>query len=346
MSNLPEDQMHETASQPQNYPAESLSANPLAQTAGAHTVLSSTTDTAPVPSETISIDAQQPPTESPQNQFAPQVQPPPPVRIPHFGHLLLLVPLLGIGFVVAVLLSIVGVYFHIFGVTSAQQAGTNIHYLLGTEAVIYLISFGAALLVFPLFWQKSLFAGLQWNMPTALHLRWRLLGAALACFALAIFSEKFMSSPSNAPIEKVFRTPGAGWLLFAFGVTFAPFFEEMLFRGFLLPALCTAYDWIVEKLTAAPRPSLGANGHPQWSIAGMVVASITTSLPFALLHGEQTGYAFGPFLLLVAVSLVLCAVRLLTRSLASSVLVHGCYNLMLFSILMIGTDGFRHLDKI
>ncbi len=51
----------------------------------------------------------------------------------------------------------------------------------------------------------------------------------------------------------------------------------------------------------------------------MVVGSLATSIPFAALHAEQTGYSIGPFLLLICVSLVLCAVRLTTRSLAASV---------------------------
>ena len=78
----------------------------------------------------------------------------------------------------------------------------------------------------------------------------------------------------------------------------------------------------------------------------MAVASILTSLPFALMHAEQTGYSFGPFLLLVSVSLVLCWTRLATRSLAASVVVHACYNFMLFSLMLIGTGFFRHMDKM
>jgi membrane protease YdiL (CAAX protease family) len=46
------------------------------------------------------------------------------------------------------------------------------------------------------------------------------------------------------------------------------------------------------------------------------------------------------------VSLVLCTVRLVTRSLASSTLVHSFYNLMLFAIMFWQTDGFRHMDKM
>ncbi len=78
----------------------------------------------------------------------------------------------------------------------------------------------------------------------------------------------------------------------------------------------------------------------------MIVASVLTSIPFALMHGEQTSYSIGPFLLLVSISLVLCWVRLNLRSLAASVMVHSSYNLLLFSMMFLGTGGFRHLDKM
>jgi hypothetical protein len=39
-------------------------------------------------------------------------------------------------------------------------------------------------------------------------------------------------------------------------------------------------------------------------------------------------------------------VRLVTRSLAASVVVHACYNFLLFSLMMVGTAGFRHLEKM
>jgi membrane protease YdiL (CAAX protease family) len=64
------------------------------------------------------------------------------------------------------------------------------------------------------------------------------------------------------------------------------------------------------------------------------------------MHAEQTAHALGPFLLLVCVSLVLCWARLSTRSLAASVLVHASYNFMLFALILLGTEGFRHLDKM
>jgi membrane protease YdiL (CAAX protease family) len=64
------------------------------------------------------------------------------------------------------------------------------------------------------------------------------------------------------------------------------------------------------------------------------------------MHAEQQGHSIGPFLLLITVSLILCAVRLVTRSLAASTLVHACYNFLLFFTMLVGTGGFRHFDKM
>jgi hypothetical protein len=296
--------------------------------------------------EPAHLDPGQPiPAEAPlfQSWYQPEILPP--VRIPHLGHLLILAVLALFGMLGAILLTDAALHFHLFGISTAEKASNDIHYTLGNMVTLYLIPFAASLVIFPLIWHKSYFAGLQWNAKTAMHLRQRLFGAACACFVLAMADGMLMPGPPNAPIEKLFQTPMEAWLLFAFGVTFAPFFEEILFRGFLLPSLCTAWDWTAEHLDHRQPPPLGENGHPQWSIHAMVVASILTSIPFAWMHAEQTGYSLGPFILLVCVSLVLCWVRLTTRSLASSVLVHACYNLLLFSLMLYATSGFQHLDK-
>lgn len=363
MSNLPEDDL----ARPENWPLEESSS--LDSTEEPTSVNEQTPERSQIDAESR-IDAEsQVGAESQIDAVPAAVEPPPvvyapaqpeqplfyswsqpelrsPARIPNFGHLLLLGVLALVGVVAASIVFYAGVRIHLFGVTTMQQAGTDIHYILGVEGLIYLFTFGASMLVFPMFWHESLFAGLQWNGATAVRLRGRLMTAALVCFGLAWLNGYLLPGPSNTPIEKIFRSPGAAWMLFAFGVTFAPFFEEMLFRGFLLPALCTAYDWVGEKIThKAPLPLLD-KGHPQWSLPAMVVGAIATSIPFAAMHAEQTGYAIGPFLLLVGVSLVLCTARLVTRSLAASTLIHSCYNFLLFSLMLIGTGGFRHLDKM
>jgi hypothetical protein len=122
--------------------------------------------------------------------------------------------------------------------------------------------------------------------------------------------------------------------------------EETIFRGMLLPALCTACDWSVERIQHRPAPWPDAHGNTRWTLPAMIAGSVLTSIPFAAMHGYQTGYSLGPFVLLVGVSLVLCWVRLSTRSVAASTVVHACYNLLLFTLMFWGTGGFRHLDKL
>ncbi|HEY6490792.1 MAG: CPBP family intramembrane glutamic endopeptidase [Terracidiphilus sp.] len=267
-------------------------------------------------------------------------------RIPHLGHigLLFLLCLAGLG--CAALIAHAAVAAHLFGVSSLDQAATEFHYTLGTEAIFYFLTLGGSLIVFPLLWHKSFFNGLQWRGKAALARSGYLFSAALVCFLLAMLDGLVMPGPSDTPIDKLFRVPGAAWLLFAFGVTLAPFFEELGFRGFLLPALCTAFDWIAEKVTDQPPHFLDADGHPRWSMPAMIVAALLTSMLFALMHAEQTSYSVGPLLLLVCVSLVLCAARLLTRSLAASVLVHATYNFLLFTFMFLGSGGFKHLENM
>jgi hypothetical protein len=271
---------------------------------------------------------------------------PPPERIPHLGHVALLGLLAFFGALGAILLTRSALYFHLGGISTVKQAVADIRYTLGGQAAFYLLTFGACLVFFPLLWHKGFFEGIQWQASTALRLRFRLFGAAFVCFVLALLNGILLPSPNEAPIDKIIRAPGAPWLLFAFGVTLAPFFEEIAFRGFLLPALCTAADWLNEQSSRQLRMPLDPAGHPQWTRSSMVIASVFTSVPFALMHAEQTGYALGPFLLLVCVSLVLCFARLATRSLAASVLVHAAYNFLLFSLMLVGTQGFRHLEKM
>lgn len=282
--------------------------------------------------------------------FASYTQPETPLvrdeRIPHMGHIGILFLLIFSALVSLNILVAAALHMRLWGVSTAAQAQNDFHYALLTQAALYLVTFAGCLIAFPLLWRKPFFAGIQWHFSAAVQRIRRLVSAAILCFFVAMINGVLMPGPTDAPIDQLFKAPGAAWVLFAFGVTAAPFFEEMAFRGFLLPALCTAWDWSVEHLTGAPRRPLDANGDPNWSLTAMVIGSLVTSLPFALMHGFQTAWSLGPFLLLIFVSLVLCWVRLSTRSLAASTIVHACYNFMLFSFMLLGTGGFKHLDKI
>jgi hypothetical protein len=272
------------------------------------------------------------------------------VRIPNFGHLLLLSLLITVALAITILIMAADYalvkHFNPSASQSFKNLSTNLGFNLATEVILYLVTFGLSLFVFPMVWNESLFAGLQWRDNVALSKFRRLAAIALGCFGLALLDQALLPGPANSPIEKMISSTGAAWMMFAFGVTMAPFFEEMFFRGFLLPSLCTACDWIGEKLQhTLPRP-LDANGHPQWSLPAMIIGSVLTSIPFAGLHVDQQGHALGPFLLLIVVSLILCTVRLKFKSLAASTLVHASYNFFIFSLTFAATGGFRHFDKM
>lgn len=277
-----------------------------------------------------------------------QPEPPPrrEERIPHLGHVALLAILGIFGWLGAGMLLLFSLQIHLWGITSLTVASTDYRYTLASQAAQYLITFGACLAVFPIVWHRSFFSGIHWSGSFAVQRTSRLISAAVLCFFVAMVNGMLMPGPTDAPIDQLFKAPGAAWSMFAFGITLAPFFEEMAFRGFLLPSLCTAWDWSVEHLTGAPRRPVDEDGSPQWSRPAMIVASVLTSIPFALMHGAQTSWSLGPFLLLIFVSLVLCWVRLRMRSLAASTMVHACYNFMLFSFMLLGTGFFKHLDKM
>ena len=140
------------------------------------------------------------------------------------------------------------------------------------------------------------------------------------------------------------RTAGGAWGVMLLGTLLAPLMEEIAFRGFLLPALATAYDWLsLDRTPAGVRQWESTTDHTQ---TGMIFAAIFSSLLFALIHAPQLEYTWGPVALLFGVSLVLAFVRVRTHSVACSTLVHLTYNLTIFLAALVATGGFRHLDRL
>ena len=90
-------------------------------------------------------------------------------------------------------------------------------------------------------------------------------------------------------------------------------------------------------------PPVGVSVAGRW---GRFLALLITSGGFAMVHGEQLGQAWGPLLVLFVVGLVLTLTRVVTRSVTPGLLIHVGYNLTLFTLLYLGTDHFRHLERM
>ena len=158
---------------------------------------------------------------------------------------------------------------------------------------------------------------IHWNFPRnpAVFL---LVGAVLSIILQAV--AHYLPMPKNLPIDRFFRTSAEAWVLTIFGVTFAPLMEELLFRAFLYPVLKRRL--------------------------GLIAAIILTAFGFALLHGAQLMFSWGPILVIFAVGLVLTIVRETRNSVASGLLIHIAYNGTISVLMFIATDGFRHLEKL
>ena len=164
---------------------------------------------------------------------------------------------------------------------------------------------------------SSFWNAIQWNWPSnpGTYLMW---GVALSV-ALQLLAH-LLPIPKNLPIDSFFRTPAEAWMLSLFGMTLAPLMEELLFRAFLYPVL---------------KRSLG-----------LAAAVLLTAGGFALLHGSQLKFAWGPLLVIFLVGLTLTIVRARKNSVAASLLMHVAYNGTISVLLFTATDGFRHLEKL
>jgi membrane protease YdiL (CAAX protease family) len=77
-----------------------------------------------------------------------------------------------------------------------------------------------------------------------------------------------------------------------------------------------------------------------------VAGVFLTALTFALIHGAQLMFSWGPVLVIFLVGFALTIVRAVTKSVAASLLVHIAYNATISLVMFVYTGGFRHLERL
>jgi uncharacterized protein len=210
-------------------------------------------------------------------------------------------------------------------------------FFLPIQVVTYILTVGFMVLYVWTRYRTSFLEAVRWNVPAA-KLAWgaAVFGAALGLGSavLSVLLQRW--TPKSLPIEQYLSTPAAAYALAAFGILVAPVVEELFFRGFLYPALERPFERMFFR--AHVDPALARS-------LGVTAAMVITAGGFALIHSEQLAHAWAPLLVLFAVGIVLTAVRAKTKSVATCVLIHMAYNTTLFTMLFIGTEGFRHMEK-
>ena len=164
----------------------------------------------------------------------------------------------------------------------------------------------------PRFWKT-----IQWNWPANI---WPFVAGGLAMQIVFLFLGRLLPFPKETPFDALLRRPGAVVLIAVFAVTLGPLMEELFFRGFLYPVLARRF--------------------------GMGTGISVTALGFGLMHAAQYGYSWASVLLIFLIGVVLGAVRARKDSVAAGFLVHAAYNGTIILMLLIATDGFRHLEKL
>ncbi len=265
---------------------------------------------------------------------------------PNLGHalLLLLLTVLFAMVVTPLVFTFAIAHLHVYGgggfreTAAALKSDQDPRWLIPIETVGYGLVLLAAVPLFRGLWQQPFAVGLHWNSRAASRYFGRLLLLGLACgFGIGVLGSR-LPMPKDPPIlADIMQSPTGAWLMFVFGITGAPLFEEMFFRGFILPGFLNVFRWFSTYGSLPPRTAL-------W--VGVPVSVLFTSLPFALLHAQQVAHAWAPVLLIGIVSVVLCIVRLRLNSLACSTVVHAAYNFTLFAGILVQTGGFRHLDRL
>jgi uncharacterized protein len=188
------------------------------------------------------------------------------------------------------------------------QMSTAMRLVLG-QAALYLAIFGALVGVIKLnhrrpFWRSLAWAPSKINYTTAA-------AAGILVWLIIVVLGLLLQAPSSdkMPIQELLSDPVSLWFVALFAITLGPLCEELVFRGFLLPLF--ARHW------------------------GVAAGLLLTSVPFALLHGPQYGWAWQHLVLITVVGVSFGIMRLRSGSVAASTVMHASYNGVFTAILLV-----------
>ena len=167
------------------------------------------------------------------------------------------------------------------------------------QAFMYVFLVGALYLVIALRYGEPFLPSLGWTFPIP-HAFLVLAAGPVLTIALSALGVLLRAPLDSSQIEVLIKSRASLAAIILFGVVLAPIFEEMLFRGFLLPLLVRSLG-----------PWLGI---------------LLTAVPFALLHGAQNHWAWQPVLLIGIAGIAFGLVRHKTGSTTAAFLMHSAYN--------------------
>ena len=215
--------------------------------------------------------------------------------------------------------------FHMSRAQIMHFLTTNAAYAVGFQAIWSCILLLFLLLMIRRYHGARFWASLGWRAVRAQTVPASTIYAACVFGGISLamlvgFVSHFAGEKTNLPIQDYFHTRSNIIWLMVFGIAFAPFWEETIFRGYLYPVFAR-----------------------KWGIpAGVFI----TGVIFGLMHALQLWGGWVQIAMLIFVGIVLTFVRARTRSVVASYLVHLSYNTFLFMGFFVGTRGLTHIPPI
>lgn len=208
---------------------------------------------------------------------------------------------------------------HLSSDALSKQFSRDTLYLVLVQLAAYLLVIGFTAFLSWTRHRQSLTQAISWNAPSARR-AWHAVAGGLALALVSDIGDLVLSpwTPKSLPITEMFKDRPSALLLAGFGILVAPLVEEIMFRGFLYPALAR--------------------------LIGVLPSIVLTATLFTALHGTQLSFSWAPLLLIFIVGITLTVVRAKTNSVALCVIVHMTYNFALLAQTFVATHGFRQMQ--
>jgi membrane protease YdiL (CAAX protease family) len=175
---------------------------------------------------------------------------------------------------------------------------------LSFQSAIYALLIGALYMVITFRYRRPLWQSLGWVAPERGAV-WCVFGGPALAIGLSALGVLLRAPEVPTPVENLISGRASLLLVAFFAVVLGPLFEELLFRGFLLPLLQRALG---------PWPAI-----------------VLAAVGFSLLHGAQYKWSWQDLLLIGLAGVAFGYARYKTGSTAAAALLHGGYNLSFFA---------------
>ncbi len=171
--------------------------------------------------------------------------------------------------------------------------------LLPTQLALYGFLYLCLQLVLKLRYGKSVLSSLGWRR-SQFNLLWAVGGGLLLAFVVSSIAALLHTPEVPSPLAGLTNSPLMLALVGIMAITLAPFFEELLFRGFLQPLFSRTFG----------------------AIAGILI----TAAIFGGLHAPEYSYAWQYAVAITFVGAVLGWVRYRSGSIIPGTVLHGAFN--------------------